>query len=180
MNQDALMTHFDRYPLMQPQDAVKLLYQQEFGPEHLIREPDKALVLLRREMEGLEPDAGEPLYESIGRALCRLNLRPCLARGIPPEDIARLFVETAQAVTGDRKRFQKSLRDLQALTENGDAPFDALALDLFLARYPDACPPVHHSDAYRAAYHPAYRLILQKKIKDYLAQERKRKAADTP
>ena len=139
MLKDVLLTHFDRYPLMEPQDAVKLIYQQEFGPEHLIRDPGKALAMLRREMDGLEADAAEPLYESIGNGLCRLNLWPCLARGIPAEDICRMFCETAQIVSGDRKRFRQGIRDAQELAEEGDTPFDAAALEIYLARYPDAC-----------------------------------------
>ena len=176
MLKDVLLTHFDRYPLMTPQDAVKLIYQQEFGPEHLIRDPGKALAALRKEMVGLEADAAEPLYEPIGNGLCRLNLRPCMARGIPAEDICRMFCETAQSVSGDRKRFRQGLRELRALAEAEETPFDAVELDLFLAQYPDACPAVRHSEAYRAAYRPAYRLVLQKKIKDDLAARRKRKA----
>ena len=98
-----------------------------------------------------------------------------MARGIPAEDICRLFCETAQIVSGDRKRFRQALRELQELAEEDETPFDAVDLDLFLTLYPDSCPAVRHSEAYRAAYHPAYRLVLQKKIKDYLAAQRKRK-----
>ena len=175
MNLDALLTHFDRYPLMRPQDAVKLIYQQAFGPEHLIRDAGKALAMLRQEMDGLEADAGETLYESIGNGLCRLNLRACMARDIPAEDICRLFVETAACVTGDKKRFLQGIRELKKLAENEETPFDAIDLDVFLASYPPSCPPVRHSDAYRTAYRPAYRLALQKKVKDYLADQRQRK-----
>ena len=32
-----LKIHVKRYPLMQPTDAVKLIYQNEFGGGHLIR-----------------------------------------------------------------------------------------------------------------------------------------------
>ncbi len=173
MLKDVLLTHFDRYPLTEPQDAVKLIYQQEFGPEHLIKDQGKALAMLRGEMDDLAADRAEPLYESIGNGLCRLNLRPCKARGIPPEDVCRLFCETAQSVSGDRKRFRQAIRALQELAEVGETPFDAVDLDMFLVQYPDSCPAVHHSEAYRAAYRPAYRLVLQKKIKDYLAAQRK-------
>ncbi len=175
MLKDVLLTHFERYPRMAPQDAVKLIYQQEFGPEHLIRDPEKALQMLKQEMDGLAADDKEPLYESIGNGLCRLNLRPCAARGIPAEDICRLFCETAASVTGDRRRFRQGIRDLRELAEDGETPFEAIEMDLFLARYPDSCPAVHHSEAYRAAYRPAYRLVLQKKVKDYLAEQRKAK-----
>ena len=43
MIRDILAEHFERYPLMVPQDAVKLIYQRVFGPGHLIRDPEAAL-----------------------------------------------------------------------------------------------------------------------------------------
>ena len=38
-----LKEHLDRYPKMQPQDVVKLLYQGEFGPGHMIKDPAASL-----------------------------------------------------------------------------------------------------------------------------------------
>ena len=172
MMEDILLQHFEKYPQMQAQDAVKLIYQQEFGPEHMIKDPAKALAMIRQEMNGLEPQPEEPLYEAIGNGLCRLNLRPCVERGIPAEDIARLFTETVSGVQGDKKQFRQALRALQRLAEEDETPFDPVELDIFLAHYPAACPALHHSEAYRAAYAPAYRIVLQKKLKDYLAARR--------
>jgi len=172
MIEDILIQHFEKYPKMQAQDAVKLIYQQEFGPEHMIKDPAKALAMIRQEMNGLDPKAGEPLYESIGNGLCRLNLRPCKERGIPAEDIARLFTETAAGVQGEKKQFRLALRVLQRLAEEDETPFDPVELDIFLAHYPASCPALHHSEAYRAAYAPTYRIVLQKKVKDYLAARR--------
>ena len=157
---------------MEPQDAVKLIYQQEFGPEHMIKDAAKSLAALKMEIAQLQSSgAKEPLYESIGNGLCRLNLRPCRDRGIPAEDVNRLFVETAQGMEGDKKRFRQGLRALQKLAEE-ETPFDAVELDLFLARYPDSCPALHHSVTYRLAYAPAYRIVAQKKLKAYLAGRR--------
>ena len=173
MLEDILLQHFAQYPKMEPQDAVKLIYQQEFGPEHMIRDAAKSLAALKMEIAQLQSGgAKEPLYESIGSGLCRLNLRPCRDRDIPAEDINRLFVETAHGTEGDKKRFRQGIRTLQKLAEEDETPFDAVALDLFLARYPDSCPALHHSAAYRLAYAPAYRIVAQKKLKAYLAERR--------
>lgn len=170
MMQDILAAHFARYPLMRPQDAVKLLYQAEFGPEHMIRDEKKSFDLLRSEIEGLTPFPGEPLYESIGNGLCRLHLRPCVERGVPLQDIHRLFVEAARGVKGDKRRFRESLRLLEDMAEGDETPFEAIELDIFLIPYRDKnCPSLHHSPEYRAAYQPAYRIVQQKKLKDYLA-----------
>ena len=169
MLEDILLQHFDRYPQMQPQDAVKLIYQQEFGPGHFIKDEKKALEFLRQEIAGIGvPLPGEALYESIGNGLCRLNLRPCKAKGFPLEDILRLFAETANGTQGDKKKFIGGIHVLQKLAEEDETPFEPVLLDIFLAKYPKSCPAVHHSDTYRLAYRPAYRVVNQRKLKDYL------------
>ena len=38
-----LASHAERYPLMEPTDAVKLIYQNEFGGGHLIRDEESCL-----------------------------------------------------------------------------------------------------------------------------------------
>jgi hypothetical protein len=175
MLEDILLQHFERYPQMEPQDAVKLIYQQEFGPEHAVKDAKKALIMLKQEMDALTPKPGEPLYESIGNGLCRLNLRPCKAKGIPAEAILRLFLETANGAEGDKKTFIAGIHALQKLAEEDETPFEPVLLDIFLAKYPKSCPAVHHSDAYRLAYQPAYRVVSQKKLRDYLKARRDEK-----
>ena len=44
-----LKEHAERYPQMQPADAVKLLYQNAFGGGHLIQDAQACLNNLRRE-----------------------------------------------------------------------------------------------------------------------------------
>ncbi len=177
MIQDVLAAHFAQYPYMDPQDAVKLLYQAEFGPGHQVGDEKKSLALLKAEMEGLAAAKGERMYESIGNGLCRWNLRPCAEKGIPAEDINRLFVETARSVKGDKRRFLQSLHLLEQMAEEDETPFDPVELDVYLIRYREKkCSAVHHSEAYRAAYQPAYRVVNQKKLKDYLARRREEAA----
>ena len=69
-----LITHAKRYPLMQPRDAVKLIYQNEFGGGHLIRDEEACLNYLRREYADLEKDPTAALYEGIGNGIVRVNL----------------------------------------------------------------------------------------------------------
>ena len=63
-----------RYPLMQPTDAVKLIYQNEFGGGHLIWDEEACLNYLRREYADLEKDPSAQLYEEIGNGIVRVNL----------------------------------------------------------------------------------------------------------
>ena len=48
-----LIAHAKRYPLMQPTDAVKLIYQNEYGGGHLIQNEQACLNYLRREYADL-------------------------------------------------------------------------------------------------------------------------------
>lgn len=175
MINDILAAHFESYPAMEPADAVKLIYQNEFGPGHMIPDEKKALARLQQEMSSLSPiDRAEPLYESIGNGLCRLNLRPCMERKIPPEEINRLFCETSKGMQGDQKQLIKKLQTLSQMADRDETPFFAAELDYYLILYREKkYPAVHHSEAYRAAYAPAYRVVLQKRLKDYLKQLRK-------
>ena len=77
-----LREHAKRYPLMQPTDAVKLIYQNEFGGGHLIRDEQAVLNYLRREYESVEKDSAMPLYEDIGNGIVRVNLA-----AIKPEEL---------------------------------------------------------------------------------------------
>ena len=80
-----LITHANRYPLMQPQDAVKLIYHNEFGGGHLIRDEEACLNYLRREYADLEKDPSAQLYEEIGNGIVRVNLA-----AVKPEDLEQL------------------------------------------------------------------------------------------
>ena len=156
-----LIAHAKRYPLMQPTDAVKLIYQNEFGGGHLIRDEEACLNYLRREYADLEKDSTAPLYEDIGNGIVRVNLA-----AVKPEDLEQLgrdFIRSAAAHTGSMERFLQKLDVLRQLTRLGYLKFGILELENHLSEYiQSGCPMVSHSEIYRNAYHPAYRVILQK------------------
>jgi hypothetical protein len=77
-----LHEHARRYPHMQPTDAVKLLYQSEFGGGHLITNPAHSLARLQNEMQATAPNADLPLLEPIGNGLVRLSLAAANANKI--------------------------------------------------------------------------------------------------
>lgn len=69
-----LREHAKKYPKMQPTDAVKLIYPNEFGGGHLIRDEQACLNYLRREYASVEKNASVPLCEDIGNGIVRVNL----------------------------------------------------------------------------------------------------------
>ena len=154
-----LREHAKRYPLMQPCDAVKLIYQNEFGGGHLIRDEQACLNYLRREYAAVEKDPTAPLYEDIGNGIVRVNLT-----ALKEEDLGQLgkaFIDSAAKHKGTLDSFLNKLEVLQTLTSEGVFAFDLDALNTYLSEYEAAgYPAVSHSPEYRQAYKPAYRIIL--------------------
>ena len=157
---DILIAHTKRYPLMQPCDAVKLIYQNEFGGGHLIRDEQAVLNYLRREYESVEKDSAMPLYEDIGNGIVRVNLA-----AVKPEDLEQLgrnFIRSATEHKGTMDCFLAKLSVLTKLTNQGVFAFGPIELAAYLAEYEKmGYPAVSHSQAYRQAYRPAYRVIKQ-------------------
>lgn len=153
-----LRLHAEKYPHMQPTDGVKLIYQNEFGGGHLIRDEAACLAYLRTEYASVPRQPDAPAYDPIGNGLLRVNLA-ALAEG-QLEGLGRAFIASAAVHKGSHDRFWQKLAVLQALTREGVFAFDIRELDTYLAGYREAgCPAVSHSDIYRQYYHPAYRVV---------------------
>ncbi len=144
---------------MRPRDMIKLCYQAAFGAEHLLGDPAAAQAYFEREFASVT-DVAQPLYEAISLDCCRVNLSAWRARGMPAAWLFRLFTESATGTTGAQATFERLLRDAGALCTVGRAPFSpddwAAALDAYWRGGGGA---VHHSEEYRAAERPAYRLV---------------------
>ena len=155
-----LITHAKRYPLMQPHDAVKLIYQNEFGGGHLIRNEEACLNYLRQEYASVEKDSSVPLYEDIDNGIIRVNLA-----AVKEEDLEQLgqdFIASAAKHKGTLDSFLNKLEVLRKLTAEGVFTFDTNVLNAYLSEYEAAgYPAVSHSEQYRQAYKPSYRVILK-------------------
>ena len=155
-----LLCHARRYPAMQPIDAIKLLYQREFGGGHLIKDAKKSLDRLKEEFNTISKT--DALYiESIGDSMCRVYLGGADETLLPL--INEMFVLGANVKRGRRDQFAAALRELSALAAEGAMPFASPALEAVLDDYRAAgYPMVSHSDIYRESYHPAYRVMPEK------------------
>ena len=159
-----LAAHAERYPLMEPTDAVKLIYQNEFGGGHLVRDVDSCLNYLRREYESVIQSPDAPLMEDIGNSMYRVNLNALDHAGYAIDQLGADFIRSANAHQGSLDSFLKKLEILRQLTRESRMPFSAEALEAYLANYRQAgYPMVSHSNTYRNAYSPAYRIIFRKK-----------------
>lgn len=150
-----LRQHYARYPKMEIQDAVKLVYQHCMGPEHLVKDEAPALARLRDEWAAAAGDPPRDAALPLGNGLCRLELAACKSAGLSPETVARLFILTARRSEPDPAGLDPLLEAVGAL------PFPSDEVERFLSAYrAEGRPALHHSEGYRDAYHPAYRVVL--------------------
>lgn len=161
--------HLARYPLMQPSDAYKLLYQGVRGPEHLVTSPEAFAARLRAEYRAVVPAAGEGLWEVVrpDGALGRLNLRPFSACAGDLDALIDACLETADRSWGTLAELQAAWMAFVGDWRRGRwaavfAQDDVLVLSRRLEE--EGYPPVHHSLAYREAYRPAYRLVRREHL----------------
>lgn len=142
--------HWERYPLMEPQDFAKLAYQSEFGPAHMVQSPDKVLAALLAERKEAGAEPASP--EDIGNGLCRFPITQALSTLWELPLLGRMFTRTMALTEGTAEGLSGKLEALAALPIPG--------MDRYLDRWRrEGCPPVRHSETFRNAYHPHYRVL---------------------
>jgi hypothetical protein len=153
-----LADHAERYPGWQLPDAYKLLHHATLGSEHAIANPDAPRLWLTRELAALGDGPDEPLADTLG-AFVRIHLRPFVMRGGDTEALLDAFIRTANTPT-DTTDLACALRALDAMAAEGALPWQVTAVRTYIsARRAEGFPAVHHSEAFRAAYAPAYRVV---------------------
>ena len=158
---EVVAAHLGRYPLLGVEDAYKLLHQGVFGTEHAAPDLASARLMLERELRALDrrPGVSEPLAEAISPAgrVVRVHLRPYLAAGGDPEALLVGFVETAGLVRGGVDELRCAAGVVERIA--GDR-WPTSAWSAYVDRMVAAgLPAVHHSEAFAAAYEPAYRVV---------------------
>ena len=164
-----LMRQYETYPRSQVQDMLKLIYQNEFGCGHMISDATQCLTMINEEAETLSQAAasGDPV-EYIGNGLCRLHLRVLRQSTLSPETLNSFFMLTANTPMGSAEGYEQKAAALINLCETGTLPFDAAEVSKMLTENRDAgYPPFRHSEEFRAAYSPAYR-VVNKAFCDFL------------
>ena len=151
-----LQEHFCNHPGMELRGAIKFLYQSSMGGGHLIADPHGALARLEEEWERTEGDPAVPPTEPLGGGLCRLSLAACKGFGLAPSTVLALFLRGTEEFSRQPERLDRSLELLYRL------PFPPKEIEAAIRRYRAAgMPMVEHSTAYRQAFSPAYRVVLQ-------------------
>jgi hypothetical protein len=171
---DIVLRQADRTPEMQMEDAYKWLFQATRGGEHA--EPDSAAARLRleREWAGLNetPLVGEALWTPLtpDGSIVRLNLRPYCHAGGSPDALLQAFLDGADSFSASNRAFQRAWRhlgrNLQEESAGALSHTEWKRMDRQMRR--QGYPAVHHSQAYRQTYFPAYRILPRKQLNQLL------------
>ncbi len=146
---------------MRMTDAVKLIYQSEFAGGHMISDEAESEMKMERERSAAKTGSAPAfVFEGIGGGLCRMHLAALDGLGIRTATANRFFINTARAVKGSKARFERKLSILAGLCRFGALPFDTEELAATIQSLKQqGYPPVSHSEPFRAAYAPAYRVV---------------------
>lgn len=164
------------YPYAAMQDIYKSFYQDRFGAEHMISDTAAVQQYLLYELAvAAEDTVPNPYYEPAGaQGRCvRVYLR-CVNEGLlSAGQLSDAFIRSAQP----SEQPEQSWADEWAQIEQAAAAAGVSCSDedrdlLRLAAQTNRA--VHHSDAYRNAYHPHYRIvrrdIFENELKSFMKQ----------
>ena len=157
---EQLKQHAKRYPKAQPEDFIKLLYQNEFGPEHAIEDSEQMLANLIRESYETEGQESE-LFVPIGNHLVRLNIHVAM-KEYDLEEINGWFIRTGKTHRGSMASFLEKIKVFEKSFSKISYHFTKKALEEYLSYYRSkAYPSVHHSELYQELYKPHYRVVQE-------------------
>ena len=158
---EAISRMVDEHPKLQMQDVYKSFYQDRFGSEHMIGDTAAVREYLLQELEVAATDTvTNPYCEPVGAQgrHVRIYLR-CVNEGLlSAEQLSDAFIRSAKPSTqpeqswvDEWEQIEETARQCGICCSEEDSRQLRRAADMNRA--------VRHSDAYRDAYHPHYRIV---------------------
>ena len=154
---NAILQEKQLHPQAQPQDYIKLIFQSEFGPGHLIKDPVYARNRLYDEWQQMKALPREA-SQDIGGGYVRLCLKGIDSSRL--EDINQAFVTAANRKTGSDEGFMAKLDMFVAMAAEGCFDFDRQTAEKAVQEYlAGGIRPTSHTKTYHDCYTPAYRVV---------------------
>lgn len=167
---DFVLPKWEADPDVRIEDAYKWLFQATRGGEHMVQSREAAAEALAREWESAEAVCEEePLWEPLSpdEKIGRLNIRPFKHRGGSIGNLIDAFVASTKAFASEQKDFLYAWNELgRRLDARLTSPLDYSEwsrLDAVM-RAKDYTA-IRHSEAYRTARHPSYRILTAEEAK---------------
>lgn len=166
----ALTKMLEQYPAATVQDVYKSFFQNHFGPGHLITDTAAVRAWSLQEIAETAADSVlNPYFEPTGAdgRYVRVYLR-CVNEGkLTADQLLSAFFRSAQPVDESDSTWTKEWAELaETAIELGFPAGKEVLEELRLAAQLNRA--VRHSDAYRNAYHPHYRIVRKEIFKKEL------------
>ena len=153
-----LLLHVRKYPNLEIRDILKFLHQSSFGCEHMVSSLENATAYVKQEYASLSPST-EDRIEPLDGAYSRVHLS-CLHDGVSAEALGKLFFASAKREPNGLAELENKLAVARSLAKEGAFPFSLRELEEAIGKWKaEGYPAVRHSEAFRANYRPAYRVI---------------------
>lgn len=154
--------HLNRRPMARAQDIYKLLFQGVFGVAHIISDKARDVLFEEAARINLQDQAKDPLIESVSPddSMVRVNLRQYINGGGDLETLYLVMRKSAEH-KGDEAVFRDYWRQYKDMVAEGLVSCAQDEIDELdnLIRL-EGMNPRHHTEPYRQAYYPAYRVVV--------------------
>ncbi len=160
--EDAILRIVNEYPQATLQDIYKSFYQAHFGPQHFITDTASVRRYLHEEIQIAGTDTvPAPYEEPVGanNQYVRIHLRSVIEGKMAEEELLRAFLQsnnTSQSTIPWAEEWQTIVSIVDRLKVS--VPADE-ALRSALSECASKDQAVRHSEQYRQAYHPHYRVV---------------------
>lgn len=155
-----LIMHYQKYPELQIQDVFKFIYQSSFGCEHMVSSVEKVTAYIQEEYDG----ATDGEIEELDGNYCRVPLS-YISKGLSAETFGKLFYLSAKKEEDGQDNLIKKLETAKKLVAENKLPFNIDEFNMAVENWKaQGYPAVHHSERFRKAYKPQYRLISKRFI----------------
>lgn len=154
---EAILSHCAEYPELEIQDIFKFIFQSACGCEHMVSDHKRVLQYICYEYADMINR--EPRIDSLDGDYSRVHLS-CIGENLSSEKLTDMFVRSARHEPDGKEKIREKLSVARELIASGELK---LSLDKFDSEAEEwrrlGFPAIHHSDKFKAAYNPAYRVI---------------------
>ena len=164
---ELLIDHYNTYPRLEVSDIFKFIFQSAYGCEHLVSSKERALNYIKEELKRVNADEA-PRVDALDGDYSRVYLS-CLNDKVTPEVMAEYFCLSAKVEPDGRERLLEKIAVARELIRDGTIPLSLRDFDELHEKWRDAgYPAIHHSESFREAYRPAYRVIANEYVNIFL------------
>lgn len=154
---------FKAYPLSTVNDICKALFQSSFGCEHFIEDRNACTERIISE-HASSSFSDTPMIEELDGSYVRLSLS-IIDEGMSPSTLASLFSCSARKEPHGIVALEEKLNIFMTMIEEGKTPLNREESFAYIRSWKQQhYPAISHSDVYKQAYRPSYRLVH----KDYV------------